>query len=125
LSFCSISSAIASFSASRTVISFVPLDDTYPLLLAIDSTGAVARNAGRKAGAGLEADTSRTEGRKSLAAAIAVTEVTIEVEEGKGRGRWRRGDGWVGVGVLLMADEISEIAPNPEADLQLSLGVFG
>jgi hypothetical protein len=66
-SFRSISSAIASLSASRTVISFWP--DAYPLL-AIDGVMAAARKAGRKAGAGREAETRREAGRRSLEAAI-------------------------------------------------------
>lgn len=81
LSFCSISSAIASLRASRTVNSFVPLDDAYPRLLAIDGMAAVARKVGRNVGAGLEADTRRVAGRKSLAAAIAVNLELIRVEE--------------------------------------------
>jgi hypothetical protein len=78
LSFCSISSAIASFSASRTVISLVPL--AYPLLLAIDGKTAVARNAGRRAGVGRDADSTRDAGRKNLEA-IAVASEAIEFEE--------------------------------------------
>jgi hypothetical protein len=61
---------MASFRASRTVISFCP--DAYPLL-AIDGVIAAARKAGRKPGR--EADDSRREaGRTNLEAAIAVEE---------------------------------------------------
>jgi hypothetical protein len=71
---------MASFSASRTVISFCP--DAYPLLATIDGVIAAARKAGRKPGR--EADDSRREaGRRSLEAAIVV-------EEGDGGGR-----GWI------------------------------
>src|SRR4051812_3216821 len=96
-SFCSISSAIASFRASRTVISLAPLDDAYPRLFAIDGIAAVARNAGRKVGAGREADTRRAAGRKSLEAAIAVAIRGMEEEERYvGRGRaMAGGDGVV------------------------------
>jgi len=58
---------MASLSASRTVISFWP--EAYPLL-AIDGVRAAARKAGRKVGAGREADSRREAGRASLAAAI-------------------------------------------------------
>src|SRR5436305_846652 len=71
LSFCSISSAMASFNASLTVISLVPLGVAYPLHLTIDGTEAVARSEGRRAGAGLGADNSRAAGRRSLEADIA------------------------------------------------------
>jgi hypothetical protein len=71
LSFCSISSAMASFSASRTVISFCP--EAYPLR-AIDGVMAAARNAGRKAGRGAD-ETRREAGRRSREAAIVVYEV--------------------------------------------------
>lgn len=67
LSFRSISSAMASLSASRTVISFWP--DAYPLL-AIDGVAAAARKAGRKAGAGRVDAIRREAGRRSLEAAI-------------------------------------------------------
>jgi hypothetical protein len=62
---------MASFNASRTVISFVP-EEAYPLL----AIAAEARKvAGRKAGAaGREADSRREAGRNSLEAAIAVME---------------------------------------------------
>jgi hypothetical protein len=79
LSFCSISSAIASLSASRTVISLLPPDDAYPLLPTIDGIAAVARNAGRNAGRA--ADRARVAGRRSLEAAIADAMWGIEVEE--------------------------------------------
>lgn len=67
LSFRSISSAMASLSASRTVISFCP--DAYPLL-AIDGVRAAARKAGRKAGACRVEAMRREAGRRSLEAAI-------------------------------------------------------
>jgi hypothetical protein len=62
LSFASISSAMASFRASRTVISFWPV--AYDLR-ANDGVRAGARNAGRKAA-------RREAGRRSRAAAIVV-----------------------------------------------------
>ena len=83
LSFASISSAMASFSASRTVISLAPPSEAY-LLATRDGVIAAGRNAGRKAGAAeREADSRREAGRRSLEAAIE----WMEVEE-KERGRW-------------------------------------
>jgi hypothetical protein len=67
LSFCSISSAMASFSASRTVISFCP--DAYPLRATNDGVRAGARNAGRKA--------RRAAGRRSREAAIVVVRCRV------------------------------------------------
>lgn len=65
-SFCSISSAIASFSASRTVISLTP--DAYPRRANV-GRAAVLRNALR--GAGRAAAAMRQAGLNSLEAAIA------------------------------------------------------
>ena len=82
LSFRSISSAMASFSASRTVISFWP--DAYPLL-AIDGVRAATRKAGRKAG--LDDESRREAGRRTLEAAI-VSDVW-ESEGGRRGYAWR------------------------------------
>jgi len=77
LSFASISSAMASFSASRTVISFVAPSDAY-LLPTIEGVTGATRKAGRKAGAaGREADSSREAGRKSFEAAIGSADVGV------------------------------------------------
>ena len=65
LSLRSISSAMASLSASRTVISFWP--EAYPLR-AIEGVMAAARKAGRKAGR--DAASRRAAGRVILEAAI-------------------------------------------------------
>jgi hypothetical protein len=74
LSFASISSAMASLSASRTVISLTPPSDAY-LLATMDGVIAAGRKAGRKAGAaGREADSRREAGRRSLEAAIELIE---------------------------------------------------
>jgi hypothetical protein len=54
---------------------------------------AVARNAGRKAGANREADTRRAAGRKSLGATIATTIDGREDEKKYGRGRALAGGG--------------------------------
>ena len=92
LSFASISSAMASLSASRTVISLVP-----PLeacLLVIDGVTAAGRKAGRKAGAaGRAAESTRLAGRRSLEAAIGAAVRKSEDGGSEGRGREMAGLG--------------------------------
>lgn len=67
------------------------MPDAYPLLLAIDGNADVARNAGRRAAVGREADSTRAAGRKSLEA-IAVAYEREEGEEGEGLGRVMAGE---------------------------------
>lgn len=91
LSLRSISSAMASLSASRTVISFWP--EAYPLR-AIDGVMAAARNAGRKAGR--DAASRRAAGRVILEAAIVCDALGVLESEGGGREA-----GWKGPVLLL------------------------
>jgi hypothetical protein len=84
---------MASFSASRTVISFWP--EAYPLR-AIDGVMAAARNAGRKAGR--DAASRRAAGRVILEAAIVCDALGVLESEGGGRavpdGNGRCGEAW-------------------------------
>jgi hypothetical protein len=100
LSFCSISSAMASLSASRTVISFWP--DAYPLLATIDGVRAAARKAGRNAGR--DADESRREaGRRSREEAIVARRRVVE-----SWGEWpQASDALVGVWIVDGCSTIS------------------
>lgn len=99
LSFASISSAMASLRASRTVISLVAPSEAY-LLAVIEGVTAAGRKAGRKAGAaGREADSRRAAGRRSLEAAIGAAGCEGEVEGSEGRGREMAG--WEGMREVL------------------------
>jgi len=81
LSFCSSSSASASFNASRTVISLTPLGVAYLLVFAIDGSGkAVGRKEGLVvAAAGRVEDSSREAGR-------SMREVTMTTRSGECKG---------------------------------------